>query len=141
MGLTSLLGLPAKILMIGIMLSAMVGAVYFAVREHDARVANAAKASMDLAASKAIIDQQALDAAKISATLEQETAVSNARAEQLATVRKQINAAPRTMACASSPAIRAALSGLHNDPGSPGAVQKPGAAGKHAVVPGSAGRS
>jgi uncharacterized protein HemX len=124
MFLSFLLGPLGKIGIALALVAALSAGGWYAWTEHNNRVATEARAAMDAAASKAIIDQQALDAAKVRDALDKSTAELNALSVKFTNARKQINAAPRTVACATSAAVRASIDGLYDDSGPSGAVQK-----------------
>jgi hypothetical protein len=125
----------AQIVAVVVGIAALSGGIAYAWHEHNDSVAQAARSAMDLAAQKAINQQQAEDAARVNTALRTEVAVANARAAAAADIRKQINAAPRTTGCATSPAIHAVLTGLQHGAGSPGPVAAPATAGHTVDVP------
>lgn len=102
--------------------------------EHDARLVS------EIAAKQAVVSAQAQhdqDQRTITG-LSTEATLAVARAAGTARIKEAIHAAPKTNACASSPAIRALVTGLRGGPGGGNTEPAPTAAGLSMVLPASA---
>jgi hypothetical protein len=94
-----------------------------AAADERATLAEAAVAQRDIA----LTDLKALHARQVAA-LERQATEAEARVARMAPIRRAIDAAPVTQACAASPAVAAALRGLRNAAtasGTPGRTSQP----------------
>lgn len=114
LGILSLI--PGRALLYAGVAVAALAAGAWALHQHDARVVAEQRADAQALA----ISQMQADHARAVAALETRAAEAEARAEASATIRSAIHAAPVTSACASSPAVRAALDGLRGRAGANG---------------------
>lgn len=114
-------GLGGKLLG-GLLLAVLLGGgLTVAVREHDQRVLALAQVSQD----KAIQAAQAAASTHEIQALQSQEATLRADADISAALKVQTHAAPRTVACAASPAVNAWLNGLRSNSGANGSGARP----------------
>ncbi len=107
---------------------AVAGGAAWVIHEHDNRV----RAEQQLAIDKANAAAIEADHARAIAALEQAATEARDRADNLERLKARVHAQPVTTACVQSPAVRAALDGLRQHGGSPGATSA--GAGKPAIL-------
>jgi hypothetical protein len=110
----------AKLAVVVALVLTVVASGYLLLQQHDARVL----AEQNLVVQKQITAEQAAQAARTIATLQQENAQALADAASAASTKRSISNAKVTSTCAGSPAIGAALRGLQSAGDGPGAKGK-----------------
>lgn len=110
----ALLGSGGSIVAVLVLLSGMGGAAALVVHEHDARIV--AEVASKQAAAVAQEQRAETDREIADLTTAKNTAI--ARLTALASLKEQINAAPKTTTCTAAPAVRALLNGLRSRAGS-----------------------
>lgn len=128
-------GTLGKVLMGGLAVAALVGGFCWWLSSHDAGIRAATTASMEAAEAKAVAAVDAADNAKIEAAESDLMHAQQARAATVSVIRTRINAAPKSDACASSAAVRAALDGLRGPDSAPGSGAAAAAPAKPVRVP------
>lgn len=132
-----------KLIVIGIMLLMIVGLGMTTKRLYDRNLEQRlelAQKDAQIAAASERAEITARLHAKLTEELQTEMRAAASRADRFATIRSQINAAPSSSACASSPAMRALFAGLfEGDPALRGGANAANSSGPSKLRPAPAG--